>query len=340
MLEEGLFRAASVLRTVAGYRLFHLTVEQETSLVFLPDQPVKRKQTELWRLQLALENRPNQLPPLWKRWGGYREPAPGEFVKLAVSMVNDPLSRLGWSQVPTGDWPVILGPGWPGLLFHEAVGHALEADNLIQGRSWLRPDSLGSAIANPLLTLSDDGTLPGGRGTETVDDEGSPVTHTVLIEKGILNGFLTNRDSARQLGLPLTGNARCERGENPPLVRMRNLIMKAGQDNPEEMIRSLKTGLFITDLEDGKCDPGTGHFSFPAGTAWLIRNGKITGRAKGAVLTGTGPETLKRIDAIGPDGYLDSSAGWCIRSGQVRPVSIGQPSVLISSLTVTSEGGQ
>lgn len=337
-LEEGIFRAASVLRTVGGYRLFHLTVEQEASLILLPGQEVITSFTELWRLQLALENRPNRLPPVWKRWGGHRAPAPVDCVKLALSVVNDPLSRMEWNPAPEGNLPVILGPGWPGLIFHEAVGHALEADNLLQGQSWLRPDLLGSAVANPLLTLSDDGTLPDGRGTAMVDDEGSPVTRTVLIERGRLKTFLTHRQSAGQLGLPVTGNARCENGTDMPVVRMRNLIIESGKDDPAAMIRSIRSGLLITDLEDGHCDPRTGQFTFPAGTAFLIRDGKLKGRVKGVHLGGSGPETLNRIVAIGPDGYLDPSAGWCIRSGQVRPVSIGQPSVLISSLTVTSAG--
>jgi TldD protein len=232
---------------------------------------------------------------------------------------------------------VVLGPGWPGVLLHEAVGHGLEGDFNRKGSSAFS-GRMGQRVASPGVTVVDDGTLPGRRGSLTIDDEGNPTQRNVLIENGVLRGYLQDSLNARLMKMPVTGNARRESFAHLTLPRMTNTYMLAGSHDPKEIIASVKKGLYATNFGGGQVDITNGKFVFSAAEAYLIEDGKVTHPVKGATLIGNGPDVLTRVSMIGNDLELDSGIGTCGKEGQSVPVGVGQPTLKIEGLTVGGTG--
>jgi TldD protein len=228
---------------------------------------------------------------------------------------------------------VVLGPGWPGILLHEAIGHGLEGDFNRKGTSAFS-GRVGERVASDLCTIVDDGTLPGRRGSLSIDDEGTPTETTVLIENGILKGYMQDKLNARLMGVKPTGNGRRESYAHAPMPRMTNTYMLPGQHNPEDIIKSVKKGLYAKNFAGGQVDITSGKFVFSASEAYLIENGKITRPVKGATLIGNGPDVLTRVSMVGTDLELDSGVGTCGKDGQSVPVGVGQPTLKIDGLTV------
>jgi TldD protein len=253
-----------------------------------------------------------------------------QYAKQAVSQA---LVNLEARPAPAGTMTVVLGPGWPGVLLHEAVGHGLEGDFNRKGSSAFA-GRLGQRVASPGVTVVDDGTMPGRRGSLTVDDEGTPTSRTVLIEDGVLRGYLQDTLNARLMKMPLTGNARRESFAHMTMPRMTNTYMLAGSHDPQEIIRSVKKGLYATNFGGGQVDITNGKFVFSAAEAYMIEDGKVTYPVKGATLIGNGPDALTRVAMIGNDLALDSGIGTCGKEGQSVPVGVGQPTLRIDGLTV------
>ena len=241
--------------------------------------------------------------------------------------------NLDSRPAPAGEMEVVLGPGWPGILLHEAIGHGLEGDFNRKGTSAFA-GLLGKRIASPGVTVVDDGTMPDRRGSLTVDDEGTPTGRTTLIEDGILVGFLQDRLNARLMGVAPTGNGRRQSYAHAPMPRMTNTVMLGGQHDPAEMIRSVKNGLYAVNFGGGQVDITSGKFVFSASEAYRIEDGKITAPVKGATLIGNGPDALTRVEMVGNDMALDPGIGTCGKSGQGVPVGVGQPTLKLSGLTV------
>jgi TldD protein len=234
---------------------------------------------------------------------------------------------------PAGEMPVVLGPGWPGILLHEAIGHGLEGD-FNRRKTSAFAGLLGQRIASPGVTVVDDGTLPDRRGSLTIDDEGTPTSRTVLIEDGILREFLQDRMNARLMGARATGNGRRQSYAHAPMPRMTNTIMLGGGNAPDEMIRSVKRGLYAVNFGGGQVDITSGKFVFSASEAYLIEDGKVTAPVKGATLIGNGPDALTKVEMVGNDMALDPGIGTCGKSGQGVPVGVGQPTLKLAGLTV------
>ncbi len=253
-----------------------------------------------------------------------------DFGREAVRQAQVNLQAV---DAPAGNMPVVLGPGWPGILLHEAIGHGLEGDFNRKGTSAFS-GRVGERVASELCTVVDDGTLPGRRGSLSVDDEGVPCENTVLIEKGILKGYMQDKLNARLMGAPLTGNGRRESYACLPMPRMTNTYMLPGSHNPEEIIGSVEKGLYARNFGGGQVDITSGKFVFSASEAYLIENGKITQPVKGATLIGNGPDVLTRVSMVGSDLELDSGVGTCGKDGQSVPVGVGQPTLKIDNLTV------
>ncbi len=249
-----------------------------------------------------------------------------EAVRLA-------LVNLEAQPAPAGMLPVVLGPGWPGVLLHEAVGHGLEGDFNRKGTSAFS-GRIGEQVASPLCTVVDDGTLPGRRGSLTIDDEGTPSANNVLIENGILKNYMQDTMNARLMGVEPTGNGRRESYAHLPMPRMTNTYMLPGKHNPEEIIASVDHGLYAVNFGGGQVDITSGKFVFSANEAYLIENGKISHPVKGATLIGNGPEVMTRISMVGDDLSLDTGVGTCGKEGQSVPVGVGQPTLKIDQLTV------
>ena len=228
---------------------------------------------------------------------------------------------------------MVLGPGWNGVLLHEAVGHGLEGDFNRKGLSAFS-GRIGERVAAPGVTVIDDGTEPGRRGSLTVDDEGTPTERTVLIEDGILVGYMHDRLSARMMGMAPTGNARRQSYAHIPMPRMTNTAMLGGTSNREEMIASTRRGLYCANFGGGQVDITNGKFVFQCTEAYLIENGRVTAPVKGATLIGDGPTSLTKVELIGDDFAYDPGVGVCGKSGQGVPVGVGQPSLKIAGLTV------
>ncbi len=243
------------------------------------------------------------------------------------------LVNLDAVACPAGEMDVVLGPGWNGVLLHEAVGHGLEGDFNRKGLSAFS-GRIGERVAAPGVTVIDDGTEPGRRGSLTVDDEGTPTERTVLIEDGILVGYMHDRLSARMMGTQATGNARRQSYAHTPMPRMTNTAMLGGTSNREEMIASTKRGLYCANFGGGQVDITNGKFVFQCTEAYLIEDGKLTAPVKGATLIGDGPTALTRVELIGDDFAYDPGVGVCGKSGQGVPVGVGQPSLKMSGLTV------
>ncbi len=251
----------------------------------------------------------------------------------AEEAVRQALLNLDAIAAPAGTMPVVLGPGWPGVLLHEAVGHGLEGDFNRKGTSAFS-NRVGEQVASPLCTVVDDGTLVDRRGSLTLDDEGTPTQRTVLIENGILKGYLQDTLNAKLMGVAPTGNGRRESYSHMPMPRMTNTFMLAGKHFPAEIIASVEKGLYAVNFSGGQVDITSGKFVFSASEAYLIENGKITRPVKGATLIGNGPEVMTKITMVGNDLALDSGIGTCGKEGQSVPVGVGQPTLLISELTV------
>ena len=247
--------------------------------------------------------------------------------------VRQALTKLEATEAPAGNMTVVLGPGWPGILLHEAIGHGLEGDFNRKGTSAFS-GRVGQRVASDLCTIVDDGTLPGRRGSLSIDDEGTPTEKTVLIENGILKGYMQDKLNARLMGVKPTGNGRRESYAHTPMPRMTNTYMLPGQHDPEEIIKSVKKGLYARNFAGGQVDITSGKFVFSASEAYLIENGKITRPVKGATLIGNGPDVLTRVSMVGTDLELDSGVGTCGKDGQSVPVGVGQPTLKIDGLTV------
>ncbi|MGO0999821.1 metalloprotease TldD [Lysobacter sp. CA196] len=253
--------------------------------------------------------------------------------RLAREALRQALVNLEAIDAPAGIMPVVLGPGWPGVLLHEAVGHGLEGDFNRKGTSTYA-GRMGQRVASPGVTIVDDGTLDGRRGSLNIDDEGTPTNCTTLIEDGVLVGYMQDTLNARLMGMTPTGNGRRESFAHLPMPRMTNTYMLAGQHDPEEMIRSVKKGLYAVNFGGGQVDITSGKYVFSATEAYLIEDGKVTAPVKGATLIGNGPETMQKVRMIGHDLALDEGVGVCGKDGQSVPVGVGQPSLLIEGLTV------
>lgn len=251
----------------------------------------------------------------------------------ARKAVHQALTNLDARPAPAGSMTVVLGAGWPGILLHEAIGHGLEGDFNRKGSSAFA-GKIGQRVASPGVTVVDDGTITDRRGSLTVDDEGNPTQRTVLIEDGILRGYIQDSLNARLMGMPLTGNARRESYAHIPMPRMTNTYMLNGTLPPEEIIRSVKKGLYAANFGGGQVDITSGKFVFSAAEAWMIEDGKLTYPVKGATLIGNGPDVLTRVSMIGNDMALDSGVGTCGKEGQSVPVGVGQPTLRIDGLTV------
>ena len=251
----------------------------------------------------------------------------------AREAVRQALVNLEAVAAPAGTLPVVLGPGWPGILLHEAIGHGLEGDFNRKGTSAFS-GMIGQQVASPLCTVVDDGTMSGRRGSLNVDDEGIPAQNTVLIENGILKGYMQDRMNAGLMGVSSTGNGRRESYAHLPMPRMTNTYMLAGEHDPQEIIASVDKGLYAVNFGGGQVDITSGKFVFSASEAYLIENGKITRPVKGATLIGNGPDVLKQVSMLGNDLQLDPGVGTCGKEGQSVPVGVGQPTMLIDDLTV------
>ncbi|MCE9683280.1 metalloprotease TldD [Halomonas alkalisoli] len=253
--------------------------------------------------------------------------------RYAREAVRQALVNLDAVDAPAGQLPVVLGPGWPGILLHEAVGHGLEGDFNRKGSSAFA-GRMGERVASPGVTVVDDATLADRRGSMSVDDEGTPGQYTPLIEDGILTGYMQDKLNARLMGMAPTGNARRESFAHMPMPRMTNTYMLAGQDEPADIIKSVRRGIYAVSFGGGQVDITSGKFVFSASEAYLIEDGRITAPVKGATLIGNGPEAMGRVSMIGHDLELDAGIGVCGKDGQGVPVGVGQPTLKLDELTI------
>jgi len=255
------------------------------------------------------------------------------WTRFAIEAARQATLKLRAVEAPAGTMTVVLGPGWPGILLHEAIGHGLEGDFNRKGVSAFA-GRVGQKVASELVTVVDDGTIPNRRGSLNVDDEGTPTGRTVLIENGVLLGYMQDRLNARLMKTAPTGNGRRESYAHPPMPRMTNTFMLAGQDDPDEIIRSVPNGLYAVTFGGGQVDITSGKFVFSASEAYLIENGRVTAPIKGATLIGNGPDALVRVSRVGHDLALDEGVGTCGKDGQSVPVGVGLPTIRIDGMTV------
>ncbi len=256
--------------------------------------------------------------------------SPEHFAREAARTA---ILQLDAIPAPAGEMPVVLGPGWPGVLLHEAVGHGLEAD-FNRKKTSAFAGLIGQRVASPKVTVVDNGRLAGRRGSLNVDDEGNPTQETVLIEDGILRGYLSDKLSARLMNIPNTGSGRRESYQAIPMPRMTNTYMLSGQDDPADILRSVKRGLYAVNFGGGQVDITNGKFVFSASEAYLIEDGVVTAPVKGATLIGNGPEALKYVSMVGNDLALDEGIGTCGKAGQSVPVGVGMPTIRLDRMTV------
>jgi TldD protein len=270
-------------------------------------------------------------------WGGRfafgRVVDPENWQNAVNEAVRQALVNLDAVPAPAGEMPVVLGPGWPGILLHEAIGHGLEGD-FNRKKTSAFAGLMGQRVAAPGVTVVDDGTIGDRRGSLTIDDEGTPTQRTMLIEDGILRGYMQDRQNARLMGMKPTGNGRRESFAHHPMPRMTNTVMLGGDHAPAEILKSVKKGLYAVNFGGGQVDITSGKFVFNAAEAYLIEDGKIGAAVKGAMLIGNGPESLKHVKMIGNDMKLDPGIGTCGKDGQGVPVGVGQPTMLLDKLTV------
>ena len=260
--------------------------------------------------------------------------SPEHFAREAARTA---ILQLGAVAAPAGEMQVVLGPGWPGVLLHEAVGHGLEAD-FNRKKTSAFAGLIGQQVASSKVTVVDNGTMPGRRGSLNVDDEGNPTQETVLIENGILRGYLSDKLSSRLMKMPNTGSGRRESYQAIPMPRMTNTYMLNGEDEPSDILKSVKRGLYAVNFGGGQVDITNGKFVFSASEAYLIEDGKVTAPVKGATLVGNGPEALKYVSMVGNDLALDEGIGTCGKAGQSVPVGVGMPTVKLDRMTVGGTG--
>ncbi|MGB6565323.1 MAG: metalloprotease TldD [Candidatus Binataceae bacterium] len=251
----------------------------------------------------------------------------------ALAAARQAIVNLDAVDAPAGEMMVVLGPGWPGILLHEAIGHGLEGD-FNRKRTSAFSGRIGERVASEFCTVVDDGTIPNRRGSLNIDDEGTPTSRTVLIEKGILRGYLQDRLNARLMKMEPTGNGRRESFAHSPMPRMTNTFMLPGESTPEEIISSVRNGLYAVNFGGGQVDITNGKFVFSASEAYLIEDGKVTRPVKGATLIGNGPDVLTRVTMVGNDLELDAGVGTCGKDGQSVPVGVGLPTIRIDGITV------
>ena len=256
---------------------------------------------------------------------------------FAGEAVRQAILQLHAVAAPAGEMEVVLGPGWPGVLLHEAVGHGLEAD-FNRKKTSAFAGLIGRSVASSKVTVVDNGTMPSRRGSLHVDDEGSPTQETTLIENGVLRGYLTDKLSARLMNMKHTGNGRRESYQQIPMPRMTNTYMLAGEDEPEDIIRSVKRGLYAVNFGGGSVDITSGKFVFSASEAYLIEDGRITAPVRDATLIGNGPEALKYVSMVGHDLALDEGVGTCGKQGQSVPVGVGMPTIKLDRMLVGGTG--
>jgi TldD protein len=258
--------------------------------------------------------------------------------ELAGQAAREAIQQLQARECPAGEMTVVLGPGWPGVLLHEAIGHGLEAD-FNRKKTSAFSGLVGQRVASPICTVVDDGTLPGRRGSLNMDDEGAPTQCTALIENGVLRGYMQDRLSAGVMGAHATGNGRRQSYAHMPMPRMTNTYMLPGEDDPQEILRGVKKGLYAVNFGGGQVDITNGKFVFSASESYLIEDGKITAPVRGATLIGNGPDVLTRVSRVGNDLKLDQGIGMCGKEGQWVPVGVGIPTVQIDRLTVGGTAG-
>jgi TldD protein len=253
--------------------------------------------------------------------------------KFGIDSSKQAVSKLYAKPAPAGNFPVLIKSGWGGVLVHEAVGHGLEGDFNRKGIS-VYSGKLGQKVCSELVTIIDDGTVPNSRGSVAIDDEGTPTQRTVLIENGILKNYMLDKLNAKLLNLESTGNGRRESYRHYPLPRMRNTFIDAGKDDPSDLIKSVKFGIYAKSLGGGQVDIVTGNFVFEINEGYLIENGEITHQIRGANLIGNGPEVMRKVIGVGNDLEIEKGTGTCGKDGQYVPVGVGQPTILVSEMTV------
>jgi TldD protein len=263
---------------------------------------------------------------------------PAHWKAQVDEALRQALTNLGSVPAPAGEMTVVLGPGWPGVMLHEAVGHGLEGD-FNRKKTSAFSGMIGQRVTAPGVTVVDDGTIPDRRGSLTIDDEGTPSGYTVLIEDGVLKGYMQDRMNARLMGMAPTGNGRRESFAHAPMPRMTNTYMLAGERDPEEIIGSVKRGLYAVNFGGGSVDITSGKFVFSASEAYLIEDGKVGPAVKGATLIGNGPDAMTKVTMIGNDLKLDDGVGTCGKDGQGVPVGVGQPTLRMDGLTVGGTAG-
>jgi TldD protein len=259
--------------------------------------------------------------------------AKARYLTYAEEAVRQALVNLVAVDAPAGTFPVVLGAGWPGVLLHEAVGHGLEGDFNRKGSSAFS-GKIGQQVASSLCTIVDDGTMVNRRGSISIDDEGTPGQYNVLIEKGILKGYMQDKHNAQLMGVKPTGNGRRESYAHLPMPRMTNTYMLAGESSPEDIIKSVKKGIYAPNFAGGQVDITSGKFVFTSSEAYLIEDGEITTPIKGATLIGSGPEAMKKVSMVGNDLRLDAGVGVCGKDGQSVPVGVGQPTLKVDEMTI------
>ncbi len=319
----------------------HLGGEHEVVLIARADGSIAADVRPLVRLSVQVIAEQDGRREAGSAGGGGRsdyahftEAVLADYAERAVSQA---LTNLEAVPAPAGTMSVVLGPGWPGILLHEAIGHGLEGDFNRKGSSAFA-GRLGERVAAPGVTVVDDGTIPLRRGSLTVDDEGTPAQRTVLIEDGVLRGYLQDRMNARLMKMKPTGNGRRESFAHVTLPRMTNTYMLAGPHDPAEIIASVKKGIYASNFGGGQVDITNGKFVFSTAEAYLIEDGKVTRPVKGAMLIGNGPDALTRVAMVGNDMQLDTGVGTCGKEGQSVPVGVGQPTLRIDGLTVGGTG--
>ena len=318
--------------------IVNLAATHETILVAGTDGTLAADVRPLVRLHVNVIAEQNGRREQGSDGGGGRfsslELAAGEvWRRMADEAVRQALVNLEAVAAPAGTMPVVLGPGWPGVLLHEAVGHGLEGDFNRKGTSAFS-GRMGEKVASECVTVVDDGTIAARRGSLTVDDEGTPSSRTVLIENGVLCTYMQDKLNARLMGMQPTGNGRRESFAHLPMPRMTNTFMLPGGHAAEEIIASVDRGLYAVNFAGGQVDITSGRFVFSASEAYLIEGGKVTRPVRGATLIGNGPEVMTRVSMVGDDLQLDAGIGVCGKEGQSVPVGVGQPTLRIDSLTV------
>lgn len=261
------------------------------------------------------------------------EQGKARYLAFAEEAVRQALVNLVAIEAPAGTFPVVLGAGWPGVLLHEAVGHGLEGDFNRKGSSAFS-GKVGEQVTSELCTIVDDGTLANKRGSISMDDEGTPGQYNVLIEKGVLKGYMQDKHNAALMGVNPTGNGRRESYAHLPMPRMTNTYMLAGESEPEDIIKSVKKGIYAPNFAGGQVDITSGKFVFTSSEAYLIEDGEITSPVKGATLIGSGPEAMKKVSMVGNDLKLDAGVGVCGKDGQSVPVGVGQPTLKVDEMTI------